>query len=350
VAVIDRGGSYPPTAGQYWCQFLTDHGYSCTLFPKEGPTAPLDPFDVVVDMSFDWSDPSGTLADFLRAGKTVITTYAAPYALGVDTSPTVQAWIGANASAGGSDKLVTTASDPILGNIPVGAVIADCVDAGCSAVNDTSGHPDAKVLARLEHGQGAIGLMRNIWEGGVSVYMLGFLGEEIVLNAMQARTLTIPTVTAWGLLALAISIGIAGAVILRDRRCPRSIIPALLVAWVFAAAPAVRADVASTQEGGVTYLRLGEAEPFYSTDKTVTNLRSVAMPDSAGLVALWNETDANGSIEPFYAVSLDGKKVDEVRATSYDLLLRYARFDPTIVSPGPKERQDCAEQVWYSSV
>lgn len=73
VAIIDAGHQTPQTEGEEWCQFLTEHGHACTVFPKEGPTAPLDPFDVVIDMSDVWSDPSGTLGDCVRAGKTVIT-------------------------------------------------------------------------------------------------------------------------------------------------------------------------------------------------------------------------------------------------------------------------------------
>ena len=77
VAVIDSG-NYIPSPGPHWCKFLADHGYKCTLFPKEGPTDPLDPFDVVIDISEVWADPTGTLADFMRAGKTVITVDDAP--------------------------------------------------------------------------------------------------------------------------------------------------------------------------------------------------------------------------------------------------------------------------------
>jgi len=49
IAVIDDSSG----TAQFRCQFLIDHGYTCTVFPKEGPTGPLDPFDVVVDLSFN---------------------------------------------------------------------------------------------------------------------------------------------------------------------------------------------------------------------------------------------------------------------------------------------------------
>jgi hypothetical protein len=346
VAVVDNVDGHGPA----WCQLLVEHGYACTVFPKEGPTSALDPFGVVIDLSLEWSDPTGMLADFMRAGKTVITVGIVPYALGVDTDATVEAWIGANVYANGSSELRTTDRDPILGNIPPGTVLDDCADSLCPAVNDTSGHPDAKILARYEYGTGTIGIMRNFWEGGISVY-LGNIGpgtplnEQIVLNAVGVLTL-IPTLSTVGLIALALTMAIAGALIMRHRRWspsdgrrePRSpardpAIPVLLAACFFATNATVQADVSSTQQAGVTYLRLVGGEPFHSTVRTVANLRSVAIPDSTGLVVLWNETDATGSSEPFYAISLDGKDVAEVRATSYDLKLWYAPFDPANASP-----------------
>ena len=339
VAVIDgeNVSPNPVTIGQYCCNFLIENGYACTVFPKEGPTAPLDLFDVVVDLSGDWSDPTSTLADFMRAGKTVITVNSVPNTLGVHTNPTVQAWIGANAQTTGSDRLLTTVSDPILGNIPPGTEIVNCFPTNCPALSDTSGHLYAKVLARFEWGSDAIGIMRNFWEGGVSVYFTGFRLDQIFLNAVEARTLTIPTVSAWGLLALALTLGIAGAVLIRHRRkSPAELRPALVATFIgclFAASATIQADVTTTQEGGVTYLRLGDADPFHTTDRTVVNLRSVAIPNSVGIAVLWEEIDVNARREPFYAVGLDGTNVDTVRATSYDLRLRFARFDPAIEAP-----------------
>jgi len=219
VALIDNFNGY----GSFFCQLLTEHGHACTVFPLEGPTAPLDPFDVVIDMSHIWSDPAGTLGDFMGAGKTVITLEGAPGALGIDSDATVQAWIGANAAVGAGDRLVTTASDPILGDIPPGTELTNCSTAVCAALRDTTGHPNAKVLAMYVDypDPRPIGIMRNFWESGVSVYMMGF-SPDFILNALEVRN-PIPTLNTSGLLALALGIGAAGTIVLRRRRSlPRS--------------------------------------------------------------------------------------------------------------------------------
>jgi hypothetical protein len=220
VAVVDNFGA----EGESWCDFLMDNGHTCTLFPKEGPTAPLDPFDVVIDMSGDWTDPAGSLADFLRAGKTVITVDVAPGTLGVQSNPTVQAWIGANAIEVGELDLITVTSDPILGETPPGTFVTDCGAGVCLALLDTSGHPNAKVLAAFA--DDAIGIMRNVWEGGASVFFTdninpggaGDIHNEMILNAVRARELTVPTLGQWGLLVLALALAAGGSAIVIDRK------------------------------------------------------------------------------------------------------------------------------------
>jgi len=330
VAVID----WEPPVGQQWCNLLTQNGHTCTLFPKEGPTAPLTPFEVIIDLSAEWSDPAGTLADCMSAGKTVITAYFAPQALGIDTNPTVQAWVGANIYSGGSGRLRTTASDPILGGIPIGTVITDCSDSICPALRDTSGHPDAKVLAAFNDSSppNSIGIMRNTWESGISVYLGEYgYGDQFILNAVATRPPMIPTLNAWGLVALTLGVLITGTVVLRRVRCPSQV--TLLIVLCFAVGTASRAEVNSTTANGITYLRLDDNEPFHNTDKTVSDLRSVAIPDSAGVAVLWDEIHGDGLRQPYYAISLIGTNVDEVRATFYDLQLQYARFDPTVEQP-----------------
>ncbi len=220
MAIVDNFGA----EGQGWCDFLIKNGHSCTLFPKEGPTAPLDSFDVVVDMSGHWSDPGGSLADFMRAGKTVIVAKSAPGALGIQSNTTVQAWIGANGVEVGDLDLVTVARDPILGDIPPGTFITDCGAGVCLALYDTSGHPNAKVLAAFTYGPDPdpIGIMRNVWEGGVSVFFTHNIGADpMLLNAVNARALTIPAVTGWGVATMGLVILVMGSAILLPRRRAR---------------------------------------------------------------------------------------------------------------------------------
>jgi hypothetical protein len=232
VAIIDREAESPLTEAQQWCELLIAHGHSCTVFPKEGPTAPLDPFDVVIDMSYLWTDPTGMLADLMRQGKTVIVWFSAPLALGIDTNPTVQAWIGANAFVSPWDRLYTIARDPILGNIPVGTQLDNCADGPCSGLTDTTGHPNAKVLARfLDLPWAPIGIMRNVWEGGVSVYLANLIDPshpQIILNAVQAEN-PIPILNFWGLLVLALGMAAGGTIVLR-RQADRE--PGEWNAWV----------------------------------------------------------------------------------------------------------------------
>ena len=222
VAIINEGGP-TPFLGEIWCTFLEDNGYVCTVFPTTGPDGPLAEFDVVIDMSDEWTDPTGMLADHMRAHKGVIVWGWAPSALGIDADPTVQAWIGANGSSSGGDFLLTTAVDPILGDLPLGSYLEDCADSFCRGVSDTAGHPNAKILARWDRGVGPIGLMRNTWEGGQSVYFTDPFGppaalhEEILLNAMRELTNPVPAVSEWGMLILALLVVTCGSIVLPRR-------------------------------------------------------------------------------------------------------------------------------------
>jgi hypothetical protein len=225
VAVIDTDEPWPVTEGQGWCQFLSDHGHSCTLFPKEGPTSSLNPFDVVVDLSHHWADPAGTLADFMRTGKTVITKGLAPQTLGITSNSTVRAWVGADATYNGQMDVVTVTHDPILGDIPPGTLIAGCGAGICIGLLQNTAHPMAKVLARFTDPYAGAGILRNIWGGGVSVYLTQYIApgkdsveNRIILNSIQAHQLTVPTLGQWGALILALSLVAGGVIVVHRRR------------------------------------------------------------------------------------------------------------------------------------
>jgi hypothetical protein len=57
------------------------------------------------------------------------------------------------------------------------------------------------------------------------------------------------------------------------------------------------------------------------------------LPESNTKVFTWQEEGESGSKSPFYAISLDGKTIEKTQETSYEMLLRYAKFDPLIEVP-----------------
>jgi hypothetical protein len=59
----------------------------------------------------------------------------------------------------------------------------------------------------------------------------------------------------------------------------------------------------------------------------------IAVPGSPARARLWTEPDAAGRSLPHYSLSLDGQRFSAPRATSYELELRYRRFDPLHSSP-----------------
>jgi len=71
-----------------------------------------------------------------------------------------------------------------------------------------------------------------------------------------------------------------------------------------------------------------DGRAFHQTASTVEQARLIAVPGSTTRLVLWQERNADGGAVPFYAISLDGTRVDTVRATSYVLKLRHGEFDP----------------------
>jgi len=228
VAVIeaDDPGTPSPTTGEPWCGLISANGYSCTLFPNSGPTGPLTGFDAVVDLSPVWADSGGQLPAFLSEGHTVVTHGGAPSALGINSTPSVRAWIGANSISGdGFDHLRTVATDPVLGSIPMGTDVEFCGDAGCPALHGEQTAFGAKSLARFGNGIGGSGILRNIWNGGVAVYLSQPVHpasgnpthQAIILNAIRARSLTIPALNEWGLVCMALLLVVSATVLIRRR-------------------------------------------------------------------------------------------------------------------------------------
>ena len=110
------------------------------------------------------------------------------------------------------------------------------------------------------------------------------------------------------------------------------LVAALVVAPVWASPGAAsNALTVASSDTGVTLSWKGV--PFHETERAVLDTRLVDVPGSATRIALWTEESADGNQQPFYAISLDGEKVNLTHSTSYDLELQSGSFDPVQGEP-----------------
>jgi hypothetical protein len=93
------------------------------------------------------------------------------------------------------------------------------------------------------------------------------------------------------------------------------------------------AELRIVQENNEFALSAGEFGTFHRTARRISDARLVNLPETNARVFLWNEDAASGGKSPFYAVSLDGKTIETIRETSYEMMLRYAKFDPLVETP-----------------
>jgi subtilisin family serine protease len=93
----------------------------------------------------------------------------------------------------------------------------------------------------------------------------------------------------------------------------------LVAPWTEARA-AQRDDVAQVEFPGGTLVR--------ATANAVSGLRALSIPGSEGVALSWSETDAQGAVTPWYALSLDGATVARTTTTDYVIAMERARFDP----------------------
>ena len=221
-----------------WCDLLTSNDHECVNLSGAGPVS-LEPYDVVINLG--WADPDGLLADHMRMAKGVITWGNAPDLLGIDTDSTVQDWIGANAyGTTVGPHLIIMEEDPILGRLEFGLHLWHCLNGPpCSAILDTSGHPDAKVIGEylprpVEPIDSEFAILRNTWMGGQSVYFTngiapgvdqvieGIIVRAVGLLSVSSPTVSssIPTVSAWGLAVMALLVLTAGTLVMAARRRP----------------------------------------------------------------------------------------------------------------------------------
>lgn len=352
VAVVDGYFPKPPsqTIGELWCDLLVADGNTCTLFPISGPTMPLIGFDTVVVLSPLWIDPNAELQSFLQAGKTVVTWGGVPETLGIESNPNVRDWIGADSlEFDGFDGLRTVVGDPILGSITVGTDLEYCGDMGCPVLHGEHTTGAARVLARYGNGTSGVGVLRNIWMGGVSVYLSGQINpgsgnplhQTIIVTSAKARALSVPAISRWG--ALLVASGLIGGgilVLLRRpapsgrgrfalRRTPKSACTILLIAVWNGDTAVFALDVVTAESEGRTMLRLSESgDPVHVTDSEVDDLRSFHVPNSPIDLILWNERAAGGYSLPWFAIVRDGSQVEQIRSISYTIKTRLGEFDP----------------------
>jgi hypothetical protein len=76
---------------------------------------------------------------------------------------------------------------------------------------------------------------------------------------------------------------------------------------------------------------------FHRSPQRIENARLIELPNSRARIALWDEVQPDGRAVPYNAISLDGQTVARVEQASYDILLRYARFDPVVQRPSLPE-------------
>jgi hypothetical protein len=88
----------------------------------------------------------------------------------------------------------------------------------------------------------------------------------------------------------------------------------------------LRAETTATGIALVADLPTGPVV-VHETQAHVDDLALRSVPGSLALAATWTETTGNQAT-PFYALSLDGITFHGAQSTSYEIELRYARFDP----------------------
>ncbi len=119
-------------------------------------------------------------------------------------------------------------------------------------------------------------------------------------------------------------------------RAARSVICLLAATGLATLAAAQDPAIHLEQSSGQSSLSLVGGPAFRATTATVLNPRVVPLPQGAA-VALWEERDAAGLRQSFYALSTDGLKVFRAVETDNLVRLRYRSFDPLTSQPGIPE-------------
>jgi hypothetical protein len=101
-----------------------------------------------------------------------------------------------------------------------------------------------------------------------------------------------------------------------------------------------KAAAASTTSGLNVVIDNGEYVLFseglgevYRSSEPIWNAKTISFAGSATRVVTWD-----AGVEPFYAISLDGKTIDRVTAVDNRMMLRFGTFDPLVEPPVVPER------------
>jgi hypothetical protein len=111
----------------------------------------------------------------------------------------------------------------------------------------------------------------------------------------------------------------------------RSPILSAALLFLLAAAPAAAVEWRPAETGDGGRLVLPGGGVLHATARPVHGLRTVELPDSGLVLALWEEEGELGERTPHYAVlDGDGRLRGRVRATAYTVELADRRFDPLV--------------------
>jgi serine protease AprX len=117
----------------------------------------------------------------------------------------------------------------------------------------------------------------------------------------------------------------------------RPVVVVSILALFCSALIAQEATLRVVQDGPLSRIVVesgGAVSTVRVTEALVANGAVRMVAASPFLAATWDEIDAGAaSSAPYYALSLDGKKFHPAVRTSYDLMLRYRRFDPLAGEP-----------------
>ena len=83
----------------------------------------------------------------------------------------------------------------------------------------------------------------------------------------------------------------------------------------------------------VSRMAVGRLSPNIAVRSSGSAPGSIEIAGTSVKLVTWEETATDGEMTAHYGISLDGQSIALINPTSYELGLRYARFDPTDGEP-----------------